>query len=66
MGAGRGARPGLDERLRAGRLRAILFSPVWGALDFEELAGWVLHDRLPVRYQIQLHKVIWGANVPGV
>ncbi|MEX0907879.1 MAG: radical SAM protein, partial [Gemmatimonadota bacterium] len=27
---------------------------------------WVLADRLPVRYQIQLHKVIWGAHVHGV
>ena len=57
---------GLDARLGDGRLRAILFSPVWAGLDFEELARWVLEDRLPVRYQIQLHKVIWGANVPGV
>jgi 7-carboxy-7-deazaguanine synthase len=57
---------GLADRVRAGDLRAILFSPVWESLDFRELAGWVLEDRLPVRYQIQLHKVIWGANVPGV
>ncbi|HEY0303354.1 MAG TPA: radical SAM protein [Longimicrobiales bacterium] len=51
---------------RAGKLREILFSPVWDAVDFQELAQWVLDDRLPVRYQIQLHKVIWGANVHGV
>ncbi len=57
---------GLDRRVRDGSLRAILFSPVWDTLDFQELAEWVLEDRLPVRYQIQLHKVIWGANVPGV
>lgn len=57
---------GLDERVRNGSLRALLFSPVWDALDFRELAEWVLEDGLPVRYQIQLHKVIWGANVPGV
>jgi 7-carboxy-7-deazaguanine synthase len=57
---------GLDAMVRSGALRAILFSPVWGAVDFRELADWVLEDRLPVRYQIQLHKVIWGANVPGV
>ncbi|HEX9106159.1 MAG TPA: 7-carboxy-7-deazaguanine synthase QueE, partial [Longimicrobiales bacterium] len=57
---------GLDARVRDERLRALLFSPVWGTLDFQELAGWILEDRLPVRYQIQLHKVIWGANVPGV
>jgi len=57
---------GLDAKVRDGSLRALLFSPVWDALDFRQLAEWVLEDRLPVRYQIQLHKVIWGANVPGV
>jgi len=57
---------GLDAKVRDGSLRALLFSPVWDTLDFRQLAEWVLEDRLPVRYQIQLHKVIWGANVPGV
>ncbi|MEX1184075.1 MAG: radical SAM protein [Gemmatimonadota bacterium] len=57
---------GLDERVRTGTLRALLFSPVWDSMDFRELADWVLADRLPVRYQIQLHKVIWGAHVHGV
>jgi 7-carboxy-7-deazaguanine synthase len=56
----------LDRRVERGELRALLFSPVWEKMDFRELAEWVLHDRLPVRYQIQLHKLIWGANVPGV
>jgi 7-carboxy-7-deazaguanine synthase len=57
---------GLDAKVRRAELRAILFSPVWSSVDFRELAEWVLADRLPVRYQIQLHKMIWGANVPGV
>ena len=57
---------GLDRRVREGSLRALLVSPVWDEMDFQRLAEWVLEDRLPVRYQIQLHKVIWGANVPGV
>jgi 7-carboxy-7-deazaguanine synthase len=57
---------GLDVRLHRGELRALLFSPVWESMDFRELAEWVLQDRLPVRYQIQLHKIIWGAQVPGV
>lgn len=57
---------GLDERLARGELRAILFSPVWGELDFQSLAEWILEDRLPVRYQLQLHKLIWGPNVHGV
>jgi 7-carboxy-7-deazaguanine synthase len=57
---------GLAEKKRDGTLREILFSPVWDAVDFQEMAQWILEDHLPVRYQIQLHKVIWGANVPGV
>jgi 7-carboxy-7-deazaguanine synthase len=56
----------LEPRLRQGTLRAVLFSPVWGELDWRELAEWVLRDRLPVRYQLQLHKLIWGAEVRGV
>ena len=56
----------LAERVRAGKLRALLVSPVWDAIDFQQLAEWILQDHLPVRYQIQLHKVIWGANVAGV
>lgn len=57
---------GLAEKKARGELREILFSPVWEAVDFSQLAQWILEDKLPVRYQIQLHKVIWGANVPGV
>src|SRR5262245_20173795 len=57
---------GLDERVRAGTLRALLISPVWDAIDCQQLAEWILLDHLPVRYQIQLHKIIWGANVAGV
>ena len=43
----------------------ILFSPSWGQLDPTLLANWIVSDRLPVRLQIQLHKVLWG-NAPGV
>jgi 7-carboxy-7-deazaguanine synthase len=57
---------GLDRRVTDGTLRAIHFSPVWGAVDLPALAKWILEDGLPVRFQIQLHKVIWGAGVPGV
>ncbi|MCW8925962.1 MAG: 7-carboxy-7-deazaguanine synthase QueE [Xanthomonadales bacterium] len=38
----------------------ILFSPAWGDLDAAELAAWVLEDRLNVRVQLQLHKILWG------
>ena len=40
----------------------ILFSPVQGQLDPALLAQWLLDDRLPVRFQLQLHKVLWGAE----
>ncbi|HSK19994.1 MAG TPA: radical SAM protein [Longimicrobiales bacterium] len=56
----------LDVKVNTGELRALLMSPVWEMMDFQQLADWILQDRLPVRYQIQLHKIIWGANVPGV
>jgi 7-carboxy-7-deazaguanine synthase len=38
----------------------VLFSPVHNSLPPEALAGWILRDRLPVRMQLQLHKLIWG------
>ena len=57
---------GLDRRVADGSLRAILFSPVWDSVGFKELAEWILEDRLPVRYQIQMHKVIWGPATTGV
>jgi 7-carboxy-7-deazaguanine synthase len=42
----------------------VLFSPGHGSLHPAELAGWILADRLPVRFQLQLHKVLWG-EAPG-
>jgi 7-carboxy-7-deazaguanine synthase len=42
----------------------VLFSPVQGQLSPAALAEWIVRDALPVRMQLQLHKVIWG-NVPG-
>lgn len=57
---------GLDRRVLDGTLRALLMSPVWGAVDLEAMAGWILEDGLPVRFQTQLHKLIWGADRIGV
>jgi 7-carboxy-7-deazaguanine synthase len=48
------------------RVSAIHFSPVHGVLDPKELSEWVLHDRLPVRVQLQLHKYIWDPGARGV
>jgi 7-carboxy-7-deazaguanine synthase len=38
----------------------VLFSPAQGQLAPKELAEWILRDRLPVRLQVQLHKILWG------
>jgi 7-carboxy-7-deazaguanine synthase len=43
---------------------AVLFSPSAEQVPARELADWILADRLAVRFQLQLHKVLWG-NVPG-
>ena len=42
----------------------VLFSPVQGQLAAKDLADWVLQEKLPVRFQIQLHKYLWG-DQPG-
>lgn len=44
----------------------VLFSPVWGRLEPAWLAEQVVQDRLPVRVQVQLHKVLWGPGTQGV
>jgi 7-carboxy-7-deazaguanine synthase len=57
------ARAQLRERHLAGRCE-LLFSPAWGQQDATQLAQWILEDRLPVRFQLQLHKLLWG-DAPG-
>lgn len=42
----------------------VLFSPSHGQVQGRDLAQWVLDERLPVRFQVQLHKYLWG-DVPG-
>jgi 7-carboxy-7-deazaguanine synthase len=42
----------------------ILFMPAHGIQEPRELAEWILEDRLPVRFQLQLHKQLWG-NMAG-
>ncbi len=44
----------------------VLFSPVQGTLDATKLAEWILQDDLPVRLQIQLHKILWPNTDRGV
>jgi len=42
----------------------VLMSPSWGQVEPRALAEWILEDRLEVRFQLQLHKILWG-NEPG-
>jgi 7-carboxy-7-deazaguanine synthase len=57
---------GLDARVREGRLKALLVSPVWGEVDLAALASWILASDLPLRFQTQIHKAIWGPEKMGV
>ena len=43
----------------------VIFSPVYSQVNPSDLAAWVLADKLPVRMQVQLHKILWGEK-PGV
>ena len=56
----------LDQRVEEGSLRALLISPVWETIDLESLSTWILEDRLPVRLQVQMHKLIWEPDRQGV
>ena len=57
------SRAKVDELGLANRC-TVLFSPSADQLPARDLADWILEDRLPVRFQLQLHKILWG-NVPG-
>ncbi|MDX8406427.1 MAG: radical SAM protein [Mariprofundus sp.] len=44
----------------------VLLSVAWGELTAAKLCQWMLDDHLPARLQVQIHKVIWGAEATGV
>jgi 7-carboxy-7-deazaguanine synthase len=54
----------LDQYNLMDRVGEVLFSPSFGQLEYRQLAEWILQDRLQVRMQVQLHKIIWGEK-PG-
>lgn len=58
------ARFKIDEYALTDRVSDVLFSPVHGNLNPTDLADWILEDRLPVRFQLQLHKLLWN-DEPG-
>ncbi len=44
----------------------VLFSPVFEGIAYDQLAAWILEERLPVRMQLQMHKFIWSPSLRGV
>ena len=50
----------IDRYKLAEKTPNLIFSPIWGKVEFEELAQWVIECGRPVRMQLQLHKLIWG------
>jgi len=48
------------------KVSSVLFSPVTGLIEPVTLAEWILADRLPVRFQLQLHKILWSPDQRGV
>ena len=58
------ARFKLDEYRLAERVADVLFSPCHDRVEGRELAEWILADNLPVRFQLQLHKLLWH-DEPG-
>ena len=58
------ARMKCEEYALSRRVDDVLFSPSAEEMDAATLAGWILEDGLDVRFQIQLHKLLWG-DVPG-
>ena len=53
-------------RYRTGKRWTVLLSPAFGLLAPERLAGWMVGDGLDARFQLQLHKLVWGPDRRGV
>ena len=60
------AREGARASASRNACRAVLFSPIFGRIDPREIVDWVLADKLPVRFQLQMHKFIWTPTQRGV
>jgi 7-carboxy-7-deazaguanine synthase len=48
------------------RVNCVLFSPIFGRIDPRQIVEWMLEDKLPVRFQLQMHKFIWEPRARGV
>lgn len=52
------------EKYRINERCTVFFSPIFGRIEPRRLAEWIIEDRLEVRFQMQLHKILWG-DEPG-
>ena len=60
------AREKVREYDLAGKVNAVLFSPVFGKVAPSDIVAWMLEDKLPARFQLQMHKFIWEPRARGV
>ncbi len=60
------ARACVEEHDLAARCGTVLFSPIFGRIEPVEIVEWIVADKLPVRFQLQMHKFIWDPAAKGV
>lgn len=60
------ARAQIAEHQLAERVGAVLLSPVFGKIDPRDIVEWMLADKVPARFQLQMHKFIWDPKTKGV
>ena len=60
------AREKMREYDLAAKVNAVLFSPIFGKIAPADIVAWMLEDKLPARFQLQMHKFIWEPRARGV
>jgi 7-carboxy-7-deazaguanine synthase len=60
------ARAQIAEHKLDERVAAVLLSPVFGKIDSRDIVEWMLADKVPARFQLQMHKFIWDPKMKGV
>ncbi|MFM8460066.1 MAG: hypothetical protein ACKOB0_14215, partial [Chthoniobacterales bacterium] len=60
------AREKMREYDLAAKVSAVLFSPIFGKIAPADIVAWMLEDKLPARFQLQMHKFIWEPRARGV
>ncbi|MFM8684584.1 MAG: 7-carboxy-7-deazaguanine synthase, partial [Chthoniobacterales bacterium] len=60
------AREKMREYDLAAKVNAVLFSPIFGKFAPADIVAWMLEDKLPARFQLQMHKFIWEPRARGV